>query len=243
MAEKQKSNLNYIILGSGLIIVGVAGIYYIYSKKSVIDEYIKLVKDYEREWKQYIADGDIDIDEGNMLQRKINALNTLEHYIKSRGWGVDLLDALARLGIIVTITLITYRVIKYISKRYPPGGRPPQYTCPFDGRTFDTEDEFKRHLEDEHNIVDTEPAADVWDDIRNLPDWIHGLIAITTGLGNTFYEYIVKPFNELPLGVKLMLIVLILAAIIIIIALLNGLLLPFMGALETIMAGLTACFA
>jgi len=197
--EDKSTNINigYTLIGGGLITAGVAGIYYTYSKDSLIKEYVELVKDYEREYKEFGRDGEISRDENRILTDKADRLRGLEDLIKQKGWGVDLLDALAKLGIIALLYKITPGVIDYIMRKYPPPG---STVCPICHKDLHTMYRLRRHLEKKHSPKpqDNPEARDAWDIIQDLPQWALDMIATLTELFEEFYSYLGKAVEDIP---------------------------------------------
>lgn len=229
-----------LLIGGGAVIaVSAAAMYYIYSKNKLIDEYLALVKSYEEEYERYYADGEIDETEKAKLDNKAERLEYLEWLIAQKGWLYDLIDALARLGIVFIGYKITVNVIKYIWKRHPPGGQIPTYPCPEPGcnEVFDTEYRLKRHM-DEHPVVDTSPAAEVWPLIQQLPGWIVDMIGVVGEGSVLLAENIGNAWGSIPLEIQIAIIILVLAAIVIIMAITFSFLSP---ALAPIAVGLAAC--
>lgn len=236
-AEAPRVNLGLLVGGGAVIAVSAAAMYYIYSKNQLIDEYLKLAKSYEEEYERYGADGEIDETERAKLDAKAERLEYLEWLIAQKGWLFDLIDALARLGIVFIGIKVTVNVIKYIWKRHPPGGQIPTYTCPQCGKDFDSEYQLKRHME-EHPVIDTSPAADVWPLIQQLPGWIINMIGVVGDFSVLLAENIGNAWGSIPLEVQIAIIILVLAAIVIIMAITFSFLSP---ALAPIAAGLAAC--
>ena len=83
--QNEEKNVSGTVLVAGGVIIAVSalGIYYIYSKNAEINEYLALAKDYEIEYKEFGADGEIDEDEQAILENKVRVMNTLEEKIKS----------------------------------------------------------------------------------------------------------------------------------------------------------------
>lgn len=213
MAEEKKVNWGLVALGGGLGIIGGYGIYYLYSKQKMINSYVDLVKDYEREYRQFISDGKIDENEQELLHNKERLMNSLEEQIKDKGFFIDLIEALAKLGIVVSGGYIGAAIIRYLIRKYPP---PPNFRCPICNKTFPSDYKLRRHIEDTHHVTTTEPAAEAWEIIKTLDSWILQYIAIYTGLGSQFFLWLKKGWNELPYETKVMIIVLLIAALVII---------------------------
>jgi len=70
----RKVNMGLLVGGGAVIAVSAAGAYYIYSGNVLIDDYMALLDDYEREYKDFIADGILSEDEEAILQPKRDAL-------------------------------------------------------------------------------------------------------------------------------------------------------------------------
>ena len=222
--EVKKDNTNIMVIGGVVLVVSAVGVYYIYSKNALISDYLKLVKDYEREYNEYGADGEIDPDERAILENKIRALETLEEEIKSKGFIIDLINALAALGIIVIAYKVTATVIKYVMRRWPP--RPPNFICPKCSKDLHTDYRLKRHIEQEHPVVNPDAGADAWTLIQQLPQWIIDLIGAVGEISVVLTVNITKAWDSIPRETQIILIIAIIAAIAIIIALSCGFLSP-----------------
>jgi len=234
----RKVDLGLLVGGGAVIAVSAAAIYYMQSKNKLIDEYTTLVKSYEEEYDRYWADGEKpDEAEQAKLEFKVDRLGFLEWLIAQKGWLFDLIDALAKLGIVFIGYKITSNVIKWIWKRRPPGGQIPTYTCPQCGKDFDSEYQLKRHMKD-HPVVDTSPAADAWTLIQQLPQWIINMIGVVGEGSALIAENIVKAWSSIPLEVQIAIIILVLAAVVIIMAITFSFLSPI---LVPIAAGLALC--
>ena len=212
----RKINVGLVVGGGAVIAVSAAAIYYVYSKNQLIDEYLKLVASYDEEYQRYMADGVIDETEQKKLKDKGDRLSFLEELIRSKGWIVDLLEALAKLGIVAIIYKVTPKVIDYISRRYPPPG---STVCPKCNKDLHSLWRLKRHLEREHKTkpIDTPEARDAWDAINQLPQWLLDVIAVVSGLGDTFWEYVGKPVTEISPEIWLVIVLAVLACILIIV--------------------------
>ena len=179
--ENEEKNISYnILLASGAVIaISGAGIYYMYSRNKLINDYINQVEDYERELKEFGKDGKISQDEEKILGQKQQRLQVLEEQIKNKGLIYNLLDELGKLGIIATVSYVTISVIKWLRKKYPP--RPPK--CPICGQNFTgwTDYRIKKHLEkhyQNHDFnINTSKAPEVWKLIKDLPSWIKDYLA------------------------------------------------------------------
>lgn len=212
--EVKKDNTKLMIIGGVVVVVSAVGIYYLYSENVLISDYLKLVKDYEREYKEYGADGEIDEDEQAILENKRRAMEALEEEIKSKGFWINLIEALSVLGIIGIIYKVTPKVIDYIIKKWPP--RPPHFICPKCDKDLKTDYRLRRHLEKEHPVVDPAPGADAWTLIQHLPQWILDWMVISTG--QILLDNITKGWEDIPPAVQIILIGLALAALVLITA-------------------------
>lgn len=225
--EAKKDNTKIMVIGGVIIIVTAAGVYYIYSRNALINEYLKLVIDYEREYKEFGADGEIDEDEAAILENKRRAMETLEKEIEDKGLIPNILIELGKLGIIATIGYVTISVIKYIMRRWPP--KPPNFICPECGKDLHTDHRLKRHLEKEHpeKKPSEDSARDAWDYLVELPQWLIDLISSWGPV-----EIVQKRWDEwdAPLDVKIAAIIAVVAWCIVIIIVawwLGPLLIPF----------------
>ena len=242
MPEEEPRRVNWGLLVGGGAVITVAGAaaYYIYSKNKLIDEYLKLVKSYEEEYQRYGADGEIDETEKAKLEEKAERLDYLEWLIAQKGWLFDLLSALAKLGIVFIGYKITVNVIKYIWKRWPPGGQTPTYPCPEPGcdEIFDSEYQWSHHIKTAHPVIDPLPAATVWPLIQQLPHWLIDMIGVVGGFSVLLAENIVKAWSSIPLETQIAIILLVLAAVAIIMAITFSLFSPVLAPIAT---GLVLC--
>ena len=222
--EENKVNWGQVAIGCGVTAVGLAGVYYIYTKRSAIDEYLNIAKDYEREYREYMADGVIDDDERALLHEKENRMNTLEKYIDDLGALKDLIDALTKLFGVAFGGYIGGKLIDYLRKKYPPGGQTPKdFRCPVCNRSFRTEDQLKRHVREKHNVKTTEPAADAWEIIRSWSSWVIQFMTILSKPFVDFTVWVQKTWEEIPYEVKVAIIIVLAAIIVIIMAFCPGL--------------------
>lgn len=215
--EKRKVSGTVLIAGGVVIAVSAAGIYYLYSRNALITKYLKLVEDYASEYEEFVADGVIDEDEQAQLEIKRWALERLEKEIESKGWMELLVDALKVIGYIILPGAITYKIIDLISKRTPPKG-PGSTVCPVCGKDLITNWRLKRHVKRDH--PNTQPTAspeahDAWDAIRDLPRWIQEVIAISTGLGAKFFDYLAGAVEDISLEHWMLIIAVILVCIVV----------------------------
>lgn len=176
-AEPRKVDMGLLVGGGAVISVAGVAAYYIYSKNQLIDEYLKLAASYQEEYERYGADGEIDETEEAKLDVKRERLEYLEWLIAQKGWLIDLINALARLGIVFIGYKITVNVLKYVWKRWPP--KPPSFECPECGEDLHTDYRLKRHLEEDHpELTPTEEEAqDAWDYLQTLPQWLIDVIS------------------------------------------------------------------
>ena len=236
--EPRKINVGLLVGGGAVIAVSAAALYYMYSKNQLINEYLKLVKSYEEEYQRYWADGVLDETEQEKLEIKIDRLEYLEWLIAQKGWLVDLITALRELLIIAIPGYVTIKVIKYIWKRHPPGGQTITYPCPKCDEEFDSEYQLRRHMAEEHPVIDTSPAAGVWPLIQQLPQWIIDMIGVVGDFSVLLAENIGKAWDSISPEQQIALIILILAALAIVMAITFSFLSPSLG---PIAIGLAAC--
>lgn len=224
MQNEEKNNGTVLVAGGVIIAVSALGIYYIYSKNAEINEYLALAKDYEIEYKEFGADGEIDEDEQAILENKVRVMNTLEEKIKSKGFIIDLIGALAKLGIIVIAYKVTTSVLKYVMKRWPP--RPPDFICPACGDNLYTDDRLKRHIEQEHPVANPDAGTDAWTLLQHLPQWLIDLIGVVGEFSATLQANITKAWDSIPRETQIVLIIAILVAVALLIAFSCGFLSP-----------------
>lgn len=219
-----KIDVGTTLIGTGILAIGVAGVYYIYSGRKLIEEYVGGVKDLEREYKQFIADGELSEDESQILEVKEHALTVLGRKIEEKGFLEQLRDILYGFGYAVGITgglWLAHKIIDYLRKRYPPRGRTPtDYECPVCHQHFSTEDQLRHHVEQEHDIKnpDADETRHAWDIVRSWPSWVLGLISIMAGLPGLLPQYQQYVWDQLPYWAKVAIIYACLVAIGILIA-------------------------
>lgn len=186
----------YIIVGGVLIAIAGAGIYYLYNRTKVVDEAIELIKDYELEYNEFMVDGVISEEEGNLLEQKRLTLQALINKINEKGLMGQFIDTLWTLGIVIPIVTATYIIFKLIErylKRHPPPQAPPgkPWKDPMDNTYWPTPEDLVNHAHDEY--PDTPPADapamhDIWEDIKNLPSWFLAMVGACSDLAGVGWE-------------------------------------------------------
>jgi len=206
------TNKELLIVSAGAISIAVVAGYYIYSKNRLINEYTSLVNDYEREIKEFRQDGVIDEDEERILNQKEERLSLLEHQI-THNFLTDLINALAKLGIVVSAGYISAQVVKYIRRKYPP--RPPK--CPYCGKDLRgySDEQIKKHIDSHHNEPLPEKAPTTWTMIKKLPSLLKDLIA---WMAKVPRDYLDKDYNEIPEAARWKIYVAVIEVIVILIA-------------------------
>ena len=212
-------------LGYGLIAIG-AGItawsaFSYYQKKKLIDDYITEAKIYREFLIEAYEDGVVTEDERRFLDYMQSELTRKEKLIEQAGIGEKLVEAL-RLTFGITITYASYKITSRLLEAFWRKYRPPgkKWECPIDGKEFSSEDELRRHLEEEHGITpDVSAFVALWEALQNAPEWFRNVVADVAGIA---VETINRPrewYEGLPEEQKIALGVAVAIACIIILAL------------------------
>ena len=229
MAENQEARRIEIAvrdrtLGYGMLAIGIGvtawSMANYYLKSRLIDDYINEAKIYREALLKAYEDGVITDDEREFLEYMQSELTRKEKLIEEAGVGEKLVDALRwTFGIAITYASykITSRLVEAFMRRYRPPERP--WRCPIDGREFGSEDELKKHIEEEHGITpDISAFIALWDALQNTPEWFRNMVA---DIADVAVDTINRPrewYEGLPEDQKIMLGVAVAVAIIIIIA-------------------------
>jgi len=177
-----------LAIGVGLLGIGV-GVFAIadyVGKRKLIDEYVTEARAYREALIGAYEDGVVDENEQKFLNDLQNSLSRKERAIEAAGLGHELVQALqATFGVVIAYTAykVTSRLVDYWVRKY----RPPRWKCPICGREFSSEEELRRHLEEEHNATsDTSKYDALVDALAEAPDWFKGMVA--NALGWTFEQ-------------------------------------------------------
>ena len=198
--------VGYAIMGFGLLAIGlgiIAAASYL-SKRKLIEEYINEAELYNQSLLNAWKDGVIDEDEEKFLNHLQFLLERKEDLIRSSGLENALASAVSNIfGIPLAILAggyVTAKLIRELGKRY----RPPRYTCPIDGEEFRSEDELKRHLQEDHSATaEVEQYSTLWNEFQQTPNTFKGIVADIMGWTWEQINRGVEWFNSLPLEQKI----------------------------------------
>jgi hypothetical protein len=213
--------VGHLAIGIGLLSIGI-GVFAIadyFSKRKLIDEYITEARAYREALIRAYEDGVVDESEQKFLNDLQNSLSRKEKAIEAAGLGHELVKALqATFGVIIAYTAykVTSRLVDYWVRKY----RPPKWKCPLDGKVFDSEEELRRHLEEDHKATtDTSKYDALVDALAETPDWFKGIVADALGWTFEQVENIKQWWDTLPpeqkivIGVAIAIVILLIAAL------------------------------
>lgn len=212
-----------LLVGTGLLAVGGYFWWKDWTHQKLVEEYISEAQELRAYYDTAVADGDYTPEEMEGVALRQNQMDAKEKELEREGLIVDILDHLARLGIIVSAGYIAAKIVEWLLRNRPP--TPPAWQCPVEGSSFSTETDLYRHLEEVHGIV-PEGASEAYNRFRNLPKWMQDLVRVTSGVGNSINTY----WDQLPLGTQLAIIL----ALLTLIAISGGLFSPLAPALRPI---------
>lgn len=115
------------VAGGGFTILGFYLIYSEYQKNKHIAEYLAKAERAENAYRNAI-DADNVEEAQDIAQFYESLMRQEEKVIKAEGGAERLVKRLAQLGIIVFVGLISYSIIRYLMKKYPPRNYQPPTT-------------------------------------------------------------------------------------------------------------------
>lgn len=155
-----------------------------YQKGELLRDYLAEVQELEAFYKTAAADGSFSEEDRRGTETRERALDTKEREIQRKDMVAELVDSLARLGIVVSAGYITAKVLRIIQDRHKP---PPPYKSVLDGEQFSTTEGLEQHVKEVHG-VDQEALDNAQMGFQNLaPTWQRWLAA-ASGLGERIYQ-------------------------------------------------------
>lgn len=208
-----------VAVGGGMTVIGGYFLYREWSKRQLVEEYMSEVEELRAFYMTAIADGPLDEGELAMIGVLQQALETKEKELEREGLIPEILDRLAKLGIIVAAGYVGAKIVVWLLRHYkPPGSGPHTFTCPSCGMVFSTEEALNDHVRDVHG-VNPAGAAEAYEAFQRTPNWVQSLVAATADVG----EWLRQPGWA---GVPIWALLLIALACILLIALSWGMLGP-----------------
>jgi hypothetical protein len=179
-----------LTIGGGLICIGGYLLWDQWTKSKLVAEFMDKVSRAEIAYRNAI--GREDYEEAQSVAAFYEGLmHEEEEVIKAKGTLERLLDALAKLGIVVSAGYVGASVIKWLIKRFPP---PPPYKCPLCGAAFSTPELLDQHVRQCHP-VDEEKIAEGQAAYNTLPGWIRSLVGSFSGIEEWM---LAKSWQDLP---------------------------------------------
>jgi hypothetical protein len=179
------------VAGGGVLLIGGYFWYSEYEKNKHIDEYLDKVQRAEIAYQNAI-----DAENYEKAQQVLDfyqgIMDSEEKIINAEGGHTKLVKALTRLIGVAFAGALTYKIIDWLLKKYPP----PNIKCPYDGSTFPTSKALEQHLLDVHGqeLVPAQvPAAKGAYD--KLKDWIKSLLSATSGVARSALD---RDWGNLP---------------------------------------------
>lgn len=224
-----------LVIGGVVIAIAGLGAYYIWSIQELLRKAEYWVKEYQREYQEFLEDsitpGVITPEEQALLDEKKRLLTTIINEIEAKGLIEQFTDLLWSIGIVITVVTVA-RIIAELIRDYfrrnprdpkPPHTPPPDPANPYKDVTDDTwhpsENDLRDHYRETHPTPGDDPNAwnDVFTDLRELPEWFLSLLS-SFNLDGLEY-WIEHDYRELDPNVQLALKFLLGAALVIAICL------------------------
>ena len=181
MADRTRWGL--VAFGGGLAVLGGWLFYSEWAKRQLIEEFMSEVHELRAFYMTAIADGELDENELRLIGDLEQAIETKEKQLEREGLIPEILDRLAKIGIIVTAGFIAAKVVVWLLKHYkPPGSGLHTFTCPSCGAVFSTEEALNGHVRDVHG-VNPAGAAEAYEAFQQTPAWVQSLVAATADVG------------------------------------------------------------
>jgi len=252
----ETGSLTLIVIGGAIIAIAGLGAYYLYIQKAKVDEYVYWVKEYQREYEDFMeTDGHVPICDGlssgecagvngcvwqdgaciSILDIKAHIMEVLEKELEEKGLIQQATEAIfAATGLVIAWGV--YKIIKkimehYMKKNPPYGGPGAPYYYPdiyeLDPSWWPSEDALSDHINASHPVLhDPVLLRDAWDAVQDQPNW---LIDYLAGIVPEFVETMERGWENTPEWIHWVLIGAIAVAIAALVALSLGTLLPLLG--------------
>jgi hypothetical protein len=235
-SEKSSFPIGTVVIGGAIIAIAGIGIYYMWSKQKIVDDYLYWVQEYMREVEEYGPNPTSA--QQDELKKKKETIIFLQGQAEEKNVIVQIQEALIPiLGLIAVIkfTTILYKIVEWYLKNHPgAGGGTPgnEYHDVVDGTDHPSPEDFMRHTATDYPHPD--PAGDVmpqvWTDIQTLPQWILDILAgaaLSLGI-NEWADAIGKSWSELPAEQQLYLAVVVLGLVLLVITMSCGTAAPWL---------------
>lgn len=181
MADRVRWGL--VAVGGGMAVIGGYLLYGEWARRQLVEEYMSEVHELRAFYMTAIADGVLDEGELDMIGVMQQAIETKEKELEREGLIPEILDRLAKLGIIVTAGYVGAKIVVWLLRHYkPPGSGPHAFTCPTCGAVFSTEEALNQHVRDVHG-VNPAGAGEAYNAFQQSPSWVQSLVAGAANVG------------------------------------------------------------
>ena len=179
--------------GVGLLGMAAYFVFAEWQKSEIIKEYMSEVEELESYYNNQVIAGQLTEAGYKGIEIRERALAAKETELERKGWIAEILDSLAKFGIVASAGYISAKVVQEIIKRNPP---PPPYKCNVCGLHFNTLAALNRHVKKAHAVrMEQVPLAEKA--FRALSPTLQRMLATVSGLGRQIYN----TWANLPVGV------------------------------------------